>query len=141
VLDDGAPLLELEPDGWAELEAPAADLPFFFVLSLLEPALAPVDSRDALPAEAPETSEPELDRGVTPVRFEGKLPESVVEGAVWPVGEPAPGADWLELPPAEGGAPWAKAPVAAPAAARAATAQSVVMVRIRESSLRAPSGL
>jgi hypothetical protein len=32
------------------------------VLSLLEPALAPVDSRELLPAEAPETSELEPER-------------------------------------------------------------------------------
>jgi hypothetical protein len=129
-------LLELELDDGPAPDAPAAGLlDFFFELSLLEPALAPVDSREALPAEAPETSELELERGDAPVRFEGKLLESLADGAAWPVGEAAPGGDWLEL-----GAFWARAPVATPAAARAATAQSVVKVRIGISSLRAPSG-
>jgi hypothetical protein len=122
---DEAPLLALEPDGWAELEEPAAGLPFFFapaeaVLSLLEPALAPVDSREALPAEAPETSELELFAllGAEPDELLGEFAELPLDGELW-----------------------AKALVAAPAAARAATAQSVVKVRIWDSSVRAPSGL
>jgi hypothetical protein len=101
-------------------------------VSVLAPALAPVDSRVVLPAEAPETSELEW---VPPVRLEGKLLELVMGGAGWPVGELAGG----ELPPpAADGALWAKAPVAAPAA-RAATAQRVVIVRIWKCSLRTAS--
>jgi hypothetical protein len=96
------------------------------VLSLAEPALAPDDSREALPAEAPVASELGLERGDTPVRlgmpFASLDPD---EGYAW-LGV---GAVWLELPPAAPGAACAKAAVA-PAADRAATAQSVVIVRI-----------
>jgi hypothetical protein len=73
------------------------------VLSLDEPALAPDDSREAPPAEAPVASGLELllERGVTPVRlgmpFASLDPD---EGYDWL----GPGADWLELPPAAPGA-------------------------------------
>jgi hypothetical protein len=114
---------------------------FFFaaLLSLLEPE-APADSRVGAPAAAPVASEL-LERGETPVRFEGKLLVSLVAGAGGPADvEPAP-VDGLALAPGAFGElwlGWAKALVAAPAAARAATAQSVVIVRIWGSSLRLP---
>jgi hypothetical protein len=69
-LDEDEPL---EVDGAVESD----DVPpagFFFLgvllLSLLDPAAEPADSREALPAEAPETSEL-LDLGEAPVRLEG----------------------------------------------------------------------
>ena len=101
------------------------------LLSLLEPALAPglVDSREAPPAEAPETSELEEPELLAP-------PDELLGGAALEsLGAPA---DELLLGPAADGELWAKALVAAPAAARAATAQSVVIVRIWEVLLRAP---
>jgi hypothetical protein len=110
--------------------------------SVLE-ALVQDDSREALPAEAPVVSELELEleleRGDTPVRS-GKLPVLDVEGGAGASDVGVCGALLLALalePPAAGPA-WAKATVTAPAA-RAAAAQSVVMVRIWESSLRAPA--
>ena len=108
----------LDDDGAVESDDAPAGLRFFaaLLLSLLEPAAAPADSREALPAEAPETSEL-LERGDAPVRLEGKLLESLVEGAA-----DCPAGAGLALPPAAFGEFWAKALVAAPAAARAATA-------------------
>jgi hypothetical protein len=44
--------------------------------------------RVALPAAAPETSD-ELERGVTPVRLDGKLLESLDEELDWPRLAPA----------------------------------------------------
>ena len=131
--DDEAPLDEVEPD-WPAPAAPLAGALRFFcwplvapLLSLLEPALAPVDSREALPAEAPETSDLEL--------FELLLLGAVLLESL---GAPADELLLGPAPPAEGEL-WAKAPVAAPETARAATAQSVVIVRILGILLRAPS--
>ena len=125
------PVLELEPGDWVAsgVVLLAGALRFFgvvlVVLSVVEPALAPDDSREELPAEAPVASGLELAPALEPERLPPrKLPVSVVEG----VG--------LALLPAPAGA-WAKAAVAAPAV-RAATAQSVVMVRIWKSLLRPP---
>jgi hypothetical protein len=98
------------------------------LLSLLEPALAPglVDSREEPPAEAPETSEPELRE--LPAELPVELLGDVLDESL---GAPADELLLLLGPalPAEGEL-WAKAPEAAPAAARAAAAQSVVIVRI-----------
>jgi hypothetical protein len=91
------------------------------LVSLVDPALAPVDSRVLLPAEAPDTS--------APVRLE---PLAELLGAVLlePFAELLLGL--ADAPPALGEA-WAKAPVAAPAA-RTVAAQSVVIIRIGHSS-------
>ena len=108
------------------------------LLSLLDPALAPAGSREAAPAEASDGSEEGLERGDAPVRFDGKLLESLVEGA----DEPELDGGALPLPPgAPGGAFWAKALVAAPPTARAATAQSVVILRMWESPSIAPPAI
>jgi hypothetical protein len=67
-LDEDEPL---EVDGAVESDdvLPAGFFFFAVLLSLLE-AAEPADSREALPAAAPETSEL-LERGEAPVRFEG----------------------------------------------------------------------
>jgi hypothetical protein len=105
------------------------------------PDLQAVDgARVAGEAAAPVASAPERVLGDTPVRS-GKPPELVVEGGAGESEDGVRGAFVLALgaPPAAGPA-WAKAIVTAPAA-RAVAAQSVVMVRIWESSLRSPAAL
>jgi hypothetical protein len=91
------PVLELEPGDWVVSGAalPAGALRFFGVAvepveSVVEPALAPEDSREAPPAEAPVVSVLELE--LEPERLPPRKPPplgSFVEG-VWLALLPAP---------------------------------------------------
>jgi hypothetical protein len=96
----------------------------------VEDAVVQLDdgSREALPAEAPETSVLELELRALLDELPGDEALDSLDG---------PDAELLLLGPAlapADGELWASAPVATPAAARAAAAHRVVMVRIWESS-------